>query len=595
MFAAALFAFIWFFERHISQNPDAGKHARALPQLDPAKVTSIQIRPAASDEIRADRTNNAWILTKPFSYPALPAAIEALLDALQNLPGQSYISAEDLKNRPGSDKEFGFDSPQVSVIFQQGGYRGQLLIGKRTALGDEVFLQVVGTEGLFVVDAALLNYFPRTANDWRNPVFVALQNISFDRISVTNAGKVFELQCDSANKHWRMSQPIKARADNTRIEDVLRRLNNARVEQFVSDNARTDMESLGLQPPELALGFAQGTNELLSLQFGKSPTNDPGRVFAKVAGQNSVVLVSGQMVSPWRVSTYNDFRERHLVSAQLADIRQIEIHGSENFILQRQPNGSWQIAGAENSNPDAGAVLELIRDLNNLEVTQFTTDAATDVDFRDHGLAPPVRQYILRSATVFGGTNSTATATTNVILAEIHFGSTNENKVFARRTDENYIYAVNASDFQTLPSAGWQFRDRRIWNLSGSNITKITVRQNGKTSEMLRSVTGQLPFAPGSGIEEAVNQLCGLTAAAWVAHDDAAGKQFGFTEKSLQVSVEVKNGDKAQTFTVDFAGTFSPRRLATAAVDLDGQRWVFECPRQLYEPVELFLTIPSTP
>src|SRR5436190_13012154 len=96
--AAGLFAFIWFFERHISQNPEAAKHARVLPQLNPPKVTSVQIRPAAQDEIRADRTNNTWMLTKPFSYPAQPAAIDALLDALQKLPGQSYISAEELKN-----------------------------------------------------------------------------------------------------------------------------------------------------------------------------------------------------------------------------------------------------------------------------------------------------------------------------------------------------------------------------------------------------------------------------------------------------------------------------------------------------------------
>ena len=600
--AAGLYAFIWFFERHISQNPAAAKHARVLPQLNPPKVTSIQIRPAAQDEIRADRTNNAWMLTKPFSYPAQPSAIDALLDALQKLPGQSYISAEELKNRPGSNKEFGFDSPLISVIFQQDDYRGQLLIGKRTALGDEVFVQVVGVEGLYVVDATLLNYFPRSANDWRNPVFVNLQNVSFDRISVTNAGKVFELQRDATNKAWRMTQPIKARADNTRIGELLRRLNNARVEQFVSDNVRADLESLGLQPPELALGFAQGTNQLLSLQFGKTPTNAPGSMFAKVAGQNSVVLVSSQMVAPWRVPTYNDFRERRLVSAELADIRQIEIRGAENFIVQRQPNGAWQIAGAESLNPDAGAVLELVSDLNNLEVAQFTTDAATDVDFRDHGLAPPARQYILRSAPAPTGTNLSAPAMTNTVLAEIHFGSTNEGRVFTRRADENYIYAVNLTDLLSLPSATWQFRDRRIWNFSGKDVQRVTIRQNGKTWELLHSGTNHWTFAPGSqgilnvfGVEEAVHRLSGLAAAAWIARGDEARKQFGFAGRSLQVSLDVKNGDKAQTFTVDFSGTFSPRQQATAAVSLDGQTWIFECPRQIFEPVELFLTIPANP
>ncbi len=595
--AVCLFAFIWFFERHIDQNPDAARRARILPQLNPRAVTSIQIRRVTGEpEIRAERTNGTWVLTKPFAYPAVPGDVETLLALLQSLPGASYISAPEMKNKPSS--EFGFDPPQIQVFIQQGSRRDQILVGKRTALGNEFFLQVVGVEGAYIVDARALDYFPRNANDWRNPVFADMKNISFDRVSVTNMGKIFELQ-RAAGKSWRMTQPIKARADNTKIDELLRRLPELRVEQFISDDPKADLETFGLQPPELSLGFAQGTNNFLALQFGKSPTNDAKRVFAKIAGQNSVVLLAAEPATPWRAKSPNDFRERRLLSAELADIRQIEIHGAENFIVQKMPNGSWQITGTENSSPDVGAILELVRDLNNLEAADFITTTATDVDFRDHGFTTNSRQYILRGAPITVGTNSIPSVTNNV-LAEIHFGSTNADKIFARRPDENSIYAVKIEDYKWLPAARWQMRERRIWNFSENDVAGVTVEQNGKSRRLLHAGTNRWATLPASqdvnmfAVEETMHRLGGLTAAAWLARGGDVRKQFGIAENSRRISIELKNGDKQQTLTVEF-GDLSTGRPVNAAVSLDGQTWIFESPRVISEMVELYLTTPAAP
>ena len=70
--------------------------AAILPDLQPAAVTSVQVFPAGALEIRADRTNGGWVLTKPVVYPAQTAAIEALLDALQKL-APAKISAAELR------------------------------------------------------------------------------------------------------------------------------------------------------------------------------------------------------------------------------------------------------------------------------------------------------------------------------------------------------------------------------------------------------------------------------------------------------------------------------------------------------------------
>src|SRR5207249_9019277 len=125
--------------------------------------------------------------------------------------------------------------------------------------------------------------------------------------------RFFELQRDAAGKEWRMTQPMKARADNPKIEDLLQKLQNLRADKFVTDDPNADLASFGLQPAELELVVAQGTNNLLLLQFGKSPTNDASLVYARRRDQNSVVLVAKDQLNSWRAD-YKDFRDRFLIT-----------------------------------------------------------------------------------------------------------------------------------------------------------------------------------------------------------------------------------------------------------------------------------------
>ena len=74
--AAALFAFIVFYERHAHKAPPGP--TGLLPGFKTTAVTSIQVRPEGQLEIRAERTNGTWALTQPLPYPAEAASVEAV-------------------------------------------------------------------------------------------------------------------------------------------------------------------------------------------------------------------------------------------------------------------------------------------------------------------------------------------------------------------------------------------------------------------------------------------------------------------------------------------------------------------------------------
>ena len=56
-----------------------------------------------------------------------------------------------------------------------------------------------------------------------------------------------------------------------------------------------------------------------------------------------------------------------------------------------------------------------------------------------------------------------------------------------KRADEDFVYGLSLEDFSRLPELDWEFRDRRIWNFSATNVAQITLRQNGKTRQLLHT------------------------------------------------------------------------------------------------------------
>jgi hypothetical protein len=585
--AAALFALILILQRH--WNAPVGIPGNILADLQPSAATSIQVHPAGALEIRADRTNGNWFLTEPIIYPAQTAAIEMLLDALQKLTPATRIGAGELQEHHDTDTEFGFEPPQISLVIEAGDQHWHLLVGNKTAPGDQVFLRVVGLDGAFVADADWLKFIPRSVNDWRNTSLVDANENNFDAIVLTSGAKTIELHCDATNHLWYMTRPLQARANSERINSALQYLQTARVSQFITDNPNTDLTVFGLQPADLDLWLGHGTNFVTGIHLGKNPTTDSTQIYVQRQGWNAIVTTADEPFSPWRGSV-NDFRDPHLFELN-APVNEIEVrgtNGADNFTLQRQGTNDWKIEG-EKFPADAESVQAFIQALAQLRVAEFVKDVVTAPDLQAYGLAAPSRQIILLS--IAGDTNS--------VIAQLAF-AVQTNGIFVRRADEDFIYSITGEDFNNLWALygeDWEFRDRHIWHFTENDVAQITLHQNGRTRVMVRNGPNKWSLAADSqgiinppAIEETMHRLGELTATYWVGRNITAPEKYGIEPGNLQISVELKSGEK---MSVDF-GTEIPRaNTALAAVTLAGEHWAFVFPPVLYQFVLSYLIIPA--
>ena len=583
-------AFIFLFERHTSDSrPREMIAGKLFPDFDLGAVTRVELV-RSNLVIRAERTNDTWVLTAPLAYPAHALSINSLLEVCAKLRPQTAISARQAK----SLTDFGLHPPVASLTIQQGTTRLELRVGAPTPVGEQLYVQVTGSESIAVVDARLLELLPRSANDWRGRALLDLTGVAYDRLRVRFGTRDLVVQREP-NQLWRITAPPPAkRADTPQLNHIIAQMQHWPVQQFISDDPKADLEPFGLQPPEAELAFGSGTNDLLVLHFGKSPTNDASLVYARRGSHTNIVLVPRTWLEKFRVPYWDLCEHRLLDPLPATGFDQLEVHGRDSFTLGRQTNGLWRIISPTNELADTELVNNLLLGLAGTEAVELAKEVVTD--FVSYGLEPPRRRYsLLQSVTNAAG------ATTNLLVAQVDFGANrtdpNDQTFFARRHDERFVYAVPRGNADLLPQSLYQLRERRLWSFSTNQVAAVTISQGGLTRKLTR--TAGRWTAPGepsdevknAGLEEVLARLGQLRAEAWTTKGAGSLAAYGFTNNCRKVVIELNTSTPPPTLTVEF-GHAPARRHPYAAIPdpLDGQPVIFEFPFKLHrELVEPFL------
>jgi hypothetical protein len=592
--AALLAAFIVMFELDDpAPQPDAGLPERLFPAFLPGDVTSLELT-RTNLAVHAQRTNAAWLLTAPVKYPAHPTPIEGLLRVCAQLRPQMR-----LPSAAGDGlKQFGLDAPQAVFAFRAGAVQHELRIGNRSPVGNQVYVQVRSVPGIAAVDATLLEILPRSADDWRERVLLQPGATAFDGLRVRVGTRNLVFDRDPTNHVWRIPNPPPAkRADTPRVEQLLKDLQTWPVQAFLSDDPRADLASFGLAAPGAELAFTRGSNDVLVVQFGLSPTNAPDLVFARRLAHTNVVAVPRALLDRLG-APYWDWCDAHLVdSLPPTSYDLLEVRGADGFLAQRSTNDTWRILSPTNIAADPEAMQDLLARLASLQAVELAKEVVTD--FKSFGLDPPLRRIaFLRSSTNAAG------APTNLPVAHLDIGfnelqGTNRTEnMFARRHDENFAYTVHGLEVERMPMAFWQVRDKQVWSFQTSQVLSLDVTYQGRPLKLARESPkvwkagdAALDEAVSAALEETAQRLGSLRADRWVGRGAAELQRRNFIAGQHKINVTFTDGGGTNLVSLAF-GPMSPRG-PLAAVNLDGQPVVFVFPSRIYaEFILRYLVVP---
>ena len=580
-------AFIGLYESPRKAAREAAPVAiKALPEFDPAAVTAVDVQLRSNLLFRAERTNTDWRLTMPAQYPAHASRIQGLWPVLSGLSDQAHISAQEMLAQKQPLSAFGLDPPYATLTIHQARNRWDVKIGSRTLAGQQVYVQVVGREGIYFADAGLLERLPRTLDDWRDPLLLRLQGLAFDQWEVKAGPTRYLVQSDPASGVWRIAQPLRMRANNLGIARLLQALGSWQVARFVPENPPPDVESLGLNPPEATLTFLNGTNSVLAVQFGKSPTNDASLVYAKCLNQSYVVLVPKQPLEVLRAPV-NNLRDNRLLPVPLAQAGMIEVHvGDRQFSVQKATNGGWWVEGPPRVPADPELLRGFLGDVETVNIAEFVRDVVTDFA-TTYQLDPPKRSYIFRRLL-----GDPLAAVTNPPVARIDFGAEQDGRVFTRVGGEDSVYAVRSGMVGRLPTQPFRLWDRQIWRFSTNEVARLVMSDHGRTNAVERDANGGWRLASDAKpldpvvtqiLEEALFRLGNLRAAAWVGEWDDRIALYGFAENDHRLTVELSRAGRSESLTLDLGSLTRSGRLFAASL-CHGSRMVFELPAGVCQP-----------
>jgi hypothetical protein len=471
-------------------------------------VTAVELL-RSNTVVRVERQGEAWAMKLPVAYPGLGSAIDTFLENLAKVTPSRWLSAAELAagGTTNLQQAFGFEGGSVTIKLETSAGPVLLKLGGPTPIGEQLYLQRPGTEGLFVVANSLLASLPRTADHWRDRSLLNLEGVAFDRFEVRGKTPGFEAQ-KAANGRWRLTKPLNARADGARIETVINALKTARVAAFLSDAPNLDLEPLGLLPPENEFILSRGTNEVVRLQIGNIPADATNFVRLRLPATTNVVLAPVAVGQLARLALPN-FRDRQLLPP-LTGLTRIELQAGTNQAAVELRGTNWWVTSPAEFPADGDLVRYWLGQLPGLGIVDFANDVVAD--YAAYGLDLPVREYRFVS-----GTNT---------VAHLQFGKTDgPERIFVRRLDEPAVYSVALGAFLQQPEAGSQFRELRF---AAADVAQIEVRQLGKTRTLTRDAQGEWRTTAGApavalsaAVEEAVHRLGTLQSVRYAVPDES--------------------------------------------------------------------------
>ena len=371
--AAALALLIAFADRDDEAARARLEQTRRAFRFDPARVDGLIIE-TDGQAIECRHDGRRWRLVRPLAARADPLAIARLLGALQELPRGDVLLPPKRAGNPYAP--YGLDAPRAAIALLSGTATNRILIGRRTPLGDGVYVRQSEQAGLVRLDPALLGLLPAGAEALRDRALLAGAPADIDRLDVRGPGGYLQL-ARAEHNGWRLYQPFAARADAATVAALVEKLLACSVVQFVQDGVG-DLAPYGLdsQSAVSAVLNTDAGDGSQVLVLGDPLPNDPALVYARLQAENSIYAVPREVRQALLVAP-DELRDRRLPGLDPDELRGLRVAAGETVLEFRQDDGAWRIVAPLRAPAEAEAVRDLLRSWADVRLGAFENAATS--------------------------------------------------------------------------------------------------------------------------------------------------------------------------------------------------------------------------
>ncbi|HJY53134.1 MAG TPA: DUF4340 domain-containing protein [Candidatus Udaeobacter sp.] len=546
--ALAGVAYFRFFEMKRPGTEEARRQAQNMVNFDRSKIDAIIIQ-NGDQKIEIRRRDNKWRLETPIKDQADGALVESLLSDLENWQKEGTIPAKEIDADKSKLAEYGLNKPKLKLKLLGHDRPPEILFGKDAAMEGRMYMRFQNSKQTFLASQSVKKDIDKKPEEFRDRKLTDLSNAQVRRVVLkTPAG---EMELEKKDTHWDILKPLRARADDQKVNDLLSQVTSARIGQFVADD-RGDLRPYGLAEPRGSITLfdqEQKKDQKVeigesikvfgredkgqTLQIGTVPEKEKDQVYVRFAPRGSVYTLPKKIEELLNAKPA-DLRDNHLVriDTDILDRITVDAPGKTKTVLARK-DGNWTIPSRNNAGADSGAVRRLLDTLQNERVTKFVEDVASNLS--KYGLDKPQLQLTFSS---FASENTAETKAGEQPFATIAFGKEEGDNIYARLTDEPFVVTVRRGLLDQISPDPVRWQDLSIFKFKPEQIHRLSVTTDKELSLGLDQ-NNQWHWLKGSGainqanLQSMLTTLSNLYAVRWLG---AATPQQGFDKPQLVLS-----------------------------------------------------------
>jgi Domain of unknown function (DUF4340) len=423
-FVLAALCGVLYWSNHRKPVEEPTKAATDTPpkilSLDQAAITRFEILRKAEPSLAVSKdASGSWQIISPKSFAADQDAVLGVLSAVSSLNADRLIDdkATDLSS-------YGLAAPSLTLqIATKDGKTQSLLIGDQTPTSSGVYAALAGDPRVFTVATTVKSSIDKSVNDLRDKRLLTADFDKVTQIELLNQSpaKKQDITFGHDKDAWQILKPKPARAENFKVEDLIRSLKDAKLDIGAAAEDAKSVSAFNSASPFVIIKItgASGTQEL---QIRKSKDD----YYASSSVVPGVFKIASTVATPLDKSL-DDFLNKKLFDFGFQDPNKIEVHDADkSYALTRSGSDWW---GPDGKKLDPATVQPLVEKLRDLSAEKFP----------DSGFTSQAIQITITS-------NDTKT-TEGVAISK------SGDSYIAKRENESELYEISAASIADIQQA----------------------------------------------------------------------------------------------------------------------------------------------
>ena len=384
--------------------------------LTDADIKKIDLKKKDGSDTTLEKNNaGKWQMIAPKNYGVDQDAASQLVSSVASVTSDRVV-----EDKASDLSQYGLSAPSLELtVTTKDGKSKKLMIGDDTPTGSGAYVALAGDPRVFTIASYTKTGFDKTDKDLRDK-----RLLTFDQDKLTSvelASKKQTVEFGRNKDQWQIVKPKPLRADGLQVEELIRKLKDAKMDLAISDeDAKKAVAAFGSGTPvaTVKLTDQSGTQEI---QVRKNKDD----YYAKSSVVDGVHKVTSD-VGTGLDKSVDDFRNKKLFDFGFSDPNKVELHADGKSYTFQKSGEDWTSNGKKMDSTSVQNVVDKLRELSASKFldTGFTT-AAVDI---------------------------TVTSNDNKRVEKIQLSRSDKTYV-ARRENEPALYEIDAKNVDDITKA----------------------------------------------------------------------------------------------------------------------------------------------